>query len=66
VVFAGDRSPPTTSARIRAMAPGATVVNGYGATETPQLQAIHVVPNDVSAAPSRCDRPRRLAPRSMS
>ena len=44
VVFAGDRLAADDVRRAHDTAPRATIVNGYGATETPQLQAIHILP----------------------
>jgi amino acid adenylation domain-containing protein len=43
LVFGGDRLTTADIARVRVIAPQASIVNGYGATETPQLPAIHVV-----------------------
>jgi acyl-CoA synthetase (AMP-forming)/AMP-acid ligase II len=37
--------------RLRRLAPGAEVVNCYGATETPQVVAYHVVPDVAGAGP---------------
>jgi amino acid adenylation domain-containing protein/FkbM family methyltransferase len=42
-VFGGDLLLAGDVVRLRALAPAATVVNGYGATETPQLAACHVL-----------------------
>jgi len=44
--FGGDVMPPALAARIQAMAPGATLVNFYGTTETPQAIASFVLPRD--------------------
>ena len=44
--FGGDRLLPELTARIAALAPGATIVNFYGATETPQAAAFHVIGDD--------------------
>ena len=41
--FGGDRLLPELTARMTALAPGATIVNFYGATETPQAAAFHIV-----------------------
>ncbi|MFI6499018.1 amino acid adenylation domain-containing protein [Nonomuraea typhae] len=41
VVFGGDRLTWADAARMRAVAPAARLVNGYGTTETPQLQAVY-------------------------
>lgn len=43
VVLAGDRLTRGDVTRLRRLAPGARLVNGYGTTETPQLQSFHVV-----------------------
>lgn len=43
VIFGGERLSASDVALIRALAPSAVVVNGYGATETPQLAAYQVV-----------------------
>lgn len=45
VVFAGDRLNGGDVAAMRSIAPNAAVVNGYGTTETPQLQAMQSVPS---------------------
>ncbi|MFI6813448.1 amino acid adenylation domain-containing protein [Nonomuraea sp. NPDC050328] len=41
VVLGGDRLDWADVTRLRTIAPGARLVNGYGTTETPQLQALH-------------------------
>ncbi|WP_433330234.1 amino acid adenylation domain-containing protein [Spirillospora sp. CA-294931] len=51
VAFGGDQLRPADVARIRALAPGARVVNFYGATETPQVHAWH----EVAGVPTRPD-----------
>ena len=43
IVFAGDRLSWADVTAMRSIAAKATIVNGYGTTETPQLQAIHVI-----------------------
>lgn len=49
-VFAGDRLAAEDVRRMRACAPNATIVNGYGATETPQLQGVYVFPDGAGSA----------------
>jgi amino acid adenylation domain-containing protein len=41
LVLAGDQLRHADTAALRRLAPAARIVNGYGATETPQLQAWH-------------------------
>ncbi len=48
VVCGGDRLAPADVAALRRLAPNATLVNGYGTTETPQLQALHELAGDGS------------------
>ncbi|WP_018221337.1 non-ribosomal peptide synthetase [Salinispora pacifica] len=43
VCLAGDEVPPALVAELRRAAPHATVVNGYGTTETPQLASYAVL-----------------------
>jgi amino acid adenylation domain-containing protein len=43
-VLAGDRSTPDDIAALRRLLPAARLVNGYGTTETPQVQALHLLP----------------------
>ncbi|GIJ56358.1 non-ribosomal peptide synthetase [Virgisporangium aurantiacum] len=43
VVSAGDHLTAADVARMRALAPNARLVNGYGTTETPQLHAWHEI-----------------------
>jgi amino acid adenylation domain-containing protein len=50
VVFAGDRLSASDVSAMRSIATHATIVNAYGTTETPQLQAMHVIGDMVSAA----------------
>ena len=45
VAFGGDQSGAADVAAIRAMAPGARIVNFYGTTETPQAQAWYEPPD---------------------
>jgi len=52
-VYGGDVLHARDVARLRAVAPSATVVNVYGATETPQAMSIHRVPVDVESGPGR-------------
>jgi hypothetical protein len=42
-VLAGDRLVGPVAAALQDVAPGARLVNGYGTTETPQLQSVHEV-----------------------
>ena len=49
VCSAGDRLTTADVAGIHAWAPSATIVNGYGTTETPQLASVHDVSADVGA-----------------
>jgi len=45
-VFGGERLRPVHLDCIKQLAPQATCVNGYGATETPQIMSWHVVPSE--------------------
>ncbi|WP_246267858.1 non-ribosomal peptide synthetase [Nonomuraea typhae] len=49
VVFGGDRLTWADAARMRAIAPAARLVNGYGTTETPQLQAVYELGDEEGA-----------------
>jgi amino acid adenylation domain-containing protein len=49
IVLAGDRLTEADLRGIRSIAPRAVLVNGYGTTETPQLQACLVVPDPAGA-----------------
>jgi amino acid adenylation domain-containing protein len=48
----GEPLSPREAARLRALAPGAVIANVYGATETPQVMAYHIV-NDEDEARAR-------------
>ena len=52
VVSGGDVLRGTDVAAVRDLAPGATVVNAYGATETPQVMAWQPIPPEVACAPT--------------
>ncbi|WP_433389469.1 AMP-binding protein [Micromonospora sp. KLBMP9576] len=43
VICGGSPLSATTAALVRACAPGATLLNGYGCTETPQLVVAHAI-----------------------
>jgi amino acid adenylation domain-containing protein len=47
VVFAGDRLTGAMAERFRAVAPHARLINAYGTTETPQIQAVYELPAQV-------------------
>lgn len=51
VFFGGDRLKRSTLERFRRLAPSATFVNFYGATETPQAMSYHVVSGEREEAP---------------
>ncbi|MBG0816414.1 non-ribosomal peptide synthetase [Planomonospora sp. ID82291] len=52
VLFGGDRLTGADVARFRQVAPAARLVNTYGTTETPQVQAVHEITGDPAGAGS--------------
>jgi amino acid adenylation domain-containing protein len=52
VVSGGDVLREADVAAVRDLAPGATVVNAYGATETPQVMAWQLIPPELACAPT--------------
>ncbi|MFC4590810.1 non-ribosomal peptide synthetase [Sphaerisporangium corydalis] len=50
VLFGGDRLTPATVARFAAIAPAARLVNTYGTTETPQVQAMYEITGRAAGA----------------
>ncbi|HEX3647192.1 MAG TPA: amino acid adenylation domain-containing protein [Pseudonocardiaceae bacterium] len=51
VLLGGDQSTGTDVAALRRLAPAARLVNGYGTTETPQVQAMHEMTGPDPAQP---------------
>ena len=62
VFFGGDVLTELHMARIRDLAPGATCVNFYGATETPQAMSYFVVPERNDHSHSAAGNSKRIIP----